>query len=450
LPFGLERHSAESAPTSPSQVCKGDHTGAMSLHGPQAIDRVVVIRAQAVPLYVFIQSSGRVTSAEEVSETGNEFLTTRTHGNNQISFQSIDGHYLSAEGGDRVGTRRYCGEEQRFVVERVGTLYAFRSRSGKYLSVLEKDSRVALAAEAGESERFQLFPLMMNGLNVGRQLDMLEKKGFLQINGILDEQLVEKLQQVLAERGGTRVDGVHEIRSSRLATSSSDFAQLAVHPLVMQLVLRGLSPAARLSDMESCCTNADHVRKELEATTWHVVHPYSSVEFQGLADPKVSFTATWFLDELDESNSTWAWTSPPRHDDGPYLPKLPHLVSPEEVETTVKEATPLVAPSGSLWLFAGPMWMSNNVGAASFWRDYDAQTRYRHLSGQQDATSFRALTDAQHGAPVKERLCPTLVQATYVREYVARQQAAAALGGAPASMPDLSASQSANLTRILA
>ena len=65
----------------------------------------------------------------------------------------------------------------------------------------------------------------------------------------------------------------------------------------------------------------------------------------------------------------------------------------------------------------GPHWMSNTVGAASFWKDYDAQTRYKHLSGQKE--SFRALTDAQRAAQPREEFCPQLLQATYVREYVA-------------------------------
>lgn len=54
--------------------------------------------------------------------------------------------------------------------------------------------------------------------------------------------------------------------------------------------------------------------------------------------------------------------------------------------------------------------MSNTVGAASFWKDYDAQTRYKHLSGQKEQ-SFRALTDAQRAAQPRDEFCPTLLQA---------------------------------------
>jgi len=190
----------------------------------------------------------------------------------------------------------------------------------------------------------------------------------------------------------------------------------------MQLAKRLLSPALRLSDVESCCADADYVRKELEATTWHVVHPYSSAEFPGIVDPRASFTAVWFLDVLDQGNSTWAWVKAPLTD-GACLPKLPNLSSREEVEAVVTAATPLTAPAGSAWLYVGPVWVSNNMGAASFWKDYDAQTRYKHLSGQKEQT-FRALTDAQRGAPRREELCPMVVQATYVREYVVPRSAA--------------------------
>jgi len=86
----------------------------------------------------------------------------------------------------------------------------------------------------------------------------------------------------------------------------------------------------------------------------------------------------------------------------------------------VKDSKPLIASRGSAWLYLGPVWMSNNSGAASFWKDYDAQTRYKHLSGQKEQTSqsFRALTDSQQTAQIREEFCPMLVQATYVREYV--------------------------------
>mmetsp|Transcript_7780 Transcript_7780/g.19441 ORF Transcript_7780/g.19441 Transcript_7780/m.19441 type:complete len:154 (+) Transcript_7780:72-533(+) len=98
--------------------------------------------------------------------------------------------------------------------------------------------------------------------------------------------------------------------------------------------------------------------------------------------------------------------------------------SVRDTEAVVRGAAPLVAPAGSVWLYSGPVWTSNNVGAASFWKDYDAQTRYKHLSGQKEQSgTFRALTDTQRAAPANDQLCPTVLQATYCREYVAPRSA---------------------------
>merc|ERR1719510_867296 len=122
----------------------------------------------------------------------------------------------------------------------------------------------------------------------------------------------------------------------------------------------------------------------------------------------------WFLDSLDQANSTWAWAKAPLTD-GVHFPQLPHLSSIEQVEAVARTARRLSASSGSVWLYRGPFWLSNNVGAASFWKDYDAQTRYKHMSGQKEQASFRALTDAQSQQRTRAELCPTLIQATYVR-----------------------------------
>lgn len=381
------------------------------------------MRSSVLPLYVIIREDSSVTAVDEVSEDGNDFLTTRMHGDQMISFQSIRGHYLSTEN-DVVCSRRYCSADERFFVEKRDTQYAFRTRSGKYLSVLDREPFVGLANSVDETEVFQLFSLMMCGVNIGKQLEMLERSGSVMIEGALDDETMDSMRGAVAEAGGGAPDGApagHEIRTSGLAARSG-FAPLATHPVVLQLVRRMISPAAKLSDMGSCRTDADHVRKELEATTWHVVHPYSSVEFPGVVDARISFTATWFLDTLDTTNTTWAWVKAPLKD-GVHLPQLPQLSSAEEVAAVVQGATPLTASRGSVWLYLGPVWMSNNIGAASFWKDYDAQTRYKHLSGQKEQT-FRALTDAQRTAQPKEELCPTVIQATYVREYVASRDPA--------------------------
>jgi len=387
----------------------------MSRRGQISIDRIVALRSSVLPLYVLITPEGAVVTADEVSEDGNDFFTTRMNGD-QISFQSVRGHYLSAEG-EQVCTRRYCSADERFTVERLDTQYAFRARSGKYLSVLDQAPFLALADAPGETEMFQLFSLMMFGVNVGKQLDVLEKTGAVQMDGLLDEEQLTAVRDAVAVCGGNDAPGVHEVRCTALSARSKIFAELAAHPLVVQLSLRSLSPSLRLSDMESCCTNADHVRKELEVTTWHTIHPYSFVEYPGAVDARVSITATWFVDTFDETNSTWAFAKAPLRD-GAHMPMLPHLCSPDEVQAVVKSAQPLTAPAGSVWLYVGPVWMTNNMGAASFWKDFDAQARYKHLSGQKEQTSFRALTDTTRAQAPTQELCPTLLQATYVREYV--------------------------------
>jgi hypothetical protein len=384
--------------------------------GQISIDKIVALRSSVLPMYVIIRPDGGVVTSDEVSETGTDFLTTRMHGE-QISFQSIHGDYLSAAGGS-VCTRRFCGADERFTVEKMDTKYAFRARSGKYLSALDHSPWVDLGDNPGETEQFQLFSLMMGGVNVGKQLEMLERNGMVTIDGLLDEEQLAEVRQAVTAEGAASPQQFrsHETRVSGLATRAPCLAALATHPIIMHLARRVVSPVVRLSEVESCQTSAEFVRKELEQTTWHVVHPYSSVEFPGVVDPRISFTATWFLDALDAGNSTWAWAKAPLCD-GAHLPKLPQLSAPEEVDAVSMGAKSLTASAGSVWMYLGPVWMSNTVGAGSFWKEYDAQTRYKHLSGQKTA-NFRALTDAQQNAQPRDGQSPTLVQATYVREYV--------------------------------
>jgi len=393
----------------------------MSRRGQISIDKIVAVRSSVLPLYVIIRNDGSVTAVDEVSEDGNDFLTTKMIGD-QICFRSIRGDYLSTEGG-KVSSRRYCSADERFAVEKRDTQYAFRARSGKYLSVMDRHPYVSLAASADETEVFQLFSLMMCGVNVGKHLEVLERSSSVMIDGVLDDEQVEELRAAIIENGGcggAEAPKSHEVRVSGLIGRGDCFAGLATHPVILQLVRRLLSPSVKISDVESCRTYAEFVRKELEVTSWNVVHPYSSVDFPGVVDPRINFTATWFLDSLDATNSTWAWAKAP-HADGAHLPMLPQLSSPEEVAAVIKTSKPIIANRGSVWLYIGPMWLSNSVGAASFWKDYDAQTRYKHLSGQKEQAqqTFRALTDAQRSAPQKEELCPIILQTNYVREYVA-------------------------------
>lgn len=389
-----------------------------SQRGQISIDKVVTLRSSVLPLYVIIRPDGRVTAADEVSDDGSDFLTTRMWGD-QISFQSIRGDYLSVEN-DQVCTRRYCSADERFVVEKRDTQYALRARSGKYLSVLDREPYLQLAGSAGDTEIFQLFSLIIDGVNVGKQLELLERSGSVFIDGMLPDDQLEQLKRSVAEVDGAYPppSGGHDRRQTGLAGLAPSFAQLAGHPIVSQLAQRMISSRVQLSDMESVRTDAAYVRTELEVTEWHVVYPYSSVEFPGIAESRASLTATWFLDDLDQANSTWAWVKAP-NSDGNYLPKLPQLSSPEEVTAITKSAAPLAARRGTVWLYLGPIWMSNNIGAASYWKDYDAQTRYKHLSGQKEQTSFRSITDAQKNNMPREDLCPTVIQATYVREFIA-------------------------------
>merc|ERR1740121_647851 len=255
------------------------------------------------------------------------------------------------------------------------------------------------------------------------------------LDQLLSAEELRALREALAQ-AGPQPDG----RGLELA--SPGFASLATHPVVMQLARRALSPRLKLSDVESCRTDADFVRKELEEIYWQVAHPYSeAVEFPGIVDPRASLTATWILDDLDAGNSTWAYAKAPLVD-GATSPMLPHLCSQEETQAVAATAQSLTGKPGSLLVFLGPYWLSNMIGAASFWKDYDAQTRYKHLSGQRqqktgaDGGSFRALTNAQASGSPQEELCTTIVQATYVREFVAPRTRApdpAALAAAAAS-----------------
>merc|ERR1712224_1146323 len=199
-------------------------------------------------------------------------------------------------------------------------------------------------------ELFQLFSLMMQNINVGQQLETLEKTGSMMIDALLDDEQVKKVCDALAQFKDQQGMSGHEVTVTELLGKHTAFAELATHPIIMQIMKRVISPSAKLSSLESCQTNADHVRKELEETTWDVVHPYKSLEFPGAVDGKMSLTAMWFIDELHEGNSTWAWVKPPIASGSPALPALS---SPEEVAATVKSATHLRGRRGAVWLYLG-------------------------------------------------------------------------------------------------
>jgi len=366
-----------------------------------------------------------------------------------ICFRSYHGHYISA-GGGKVSTTRYCSKDELFEIVMKDHQYAFKASNGQFLSMMECAPFITLQPECRETELFQLFSLMMQNtlgqiVNVGQQLEALEKNGSVMIEDLLDADKVQKICDALAQvkepQTSTRTS--HEQTVNELLGKHTAFAELATHPIIMQIMKRIISPSAKLSSLESCQTDSDIVRKELEETTWSVVHPYKSLEYPGASDGKMSLTAMWFLDELNEGNSTWAWVPPSTTSEG--NPALPALSSPDEIAATVHSAKPLLGRRGAVWLYLGPMWISNNVGAASFWKDYDAVTRYKHLSGQKAAGSFRALSDDTQRAASTPELCANLISATYIREYVVPQD----MSKAPTPMSDLSETAQRELLRLL-
>jgi len=395
---------------------------------------------------VIVRQDGSVEAVDEISEDAYDFLTTMMVGN-KISFRSYYGQYLSA-GDETVSTTRYCSSNELFEIVMKDHQYAFKARNGKFLSMRESAPFITLqdcASGPGETELFQLFSLMMQNINVGQQLETLEKTGSVMIDALLDAEQVQKVCDALAlQKEKNAFPSKHESVVTELLGCHTAFAELATHPIIMQITKRLISPSAKLSSLESCQTDADFVRKELEETTWNVVHPYKSLEFPGVVDGRMSLTAMWFLDELNESNCTWAWVPPPPLGIGQGLPALS---SPETVADVTKSAKPLLGRRGAVWLYLGPMWMSNNVGAASFWKEYDALTRYKHLSGQKPAGSFRSISDevAAKDPGSKPELCPTLLQATYIREFVVPQDNSKA----PTPMSDLSEAAQKELLRLL-
>merc|ERR1739845_130732 len=105
----------------------------------------------------------------------------------------------------------------------------------------------------------------MCGVNVGKQLELLERNGHVIVDNLVDDEQLSDVRNSVGEIASS--DGPcigHEKRIAGLASRSASCAQLATHPLVLQLVRRVLSCAVRLSDIESCRTDADFVRKELE------------------------------------------------------------------------------------------------------------------------------------------------------------------------------------------
>merc|ERR1719389_1475598 len=121
---------------------------------------------------------------------------------NKISFRSYYGHYLSAGDSDTVTTTRYCSSNELFEIVMKDHQYAFKARNGKFLSMRESAPFITLqdcASGPGETELFQLFSLMMQNINVGQQLETLEKNGSVMIDALLDDEQVQKISNALAQ-----------------------------------------------------------------------------------------------------------------------------------------------------------------------------------------------------------------------------------------------------------
>merc|ERR550514_453926 len=99
------------------------------------------------------------------------------------------------------------------------------------------------------------------------------------IDALLDDEQLAKISEALAQHQDSAKSAGHHTVVTELLGKHTAFAELATHPIIMQIMRRTISPSAKLSSIESSQTDADFVRKELEETTWSVVHPYKSLEF---------------------------------------------------------------------------------------------------------------------------------------------------------------------------
>merc|ERR1719388_407954 len=145
---------------------------------------------------------------------------------NKISFRSYHGHYLSAGDGE-VTTARYCSTNELFEIVMKDHQYAFKASNGKFLSMRESAPFVTLQAECAETELFQLFSLMMQNINVGQQLETLEKTGSVMIDALLDAEQVQKVCDALALFKDQQIGTGHEFTVKELLGKHTAFAELA-------------------------------------------------------------------------------------------------------------------------------------------------------------------------------------------------------------------------------
>jgi hypothetical protein len=358
------------------------------------IDAVVTVRSSVLPLYLVIQN-GSVEAREEVSER--DFVTTILEGNT-LALRSYTGDFLSVRDG-QVTTSRFLGPTEKFLVSQTQYQYSLQTADGGYLCFREKDSSIIIGDTLEDTALFQLFSLMVDGMNVGKQLRFLKRGGAVLIPNLLDPVRVGQLRdQVIAAEASARTAGRADERKHDLTVPSMldevpDAIRLAAHPIILQLLRRHVSPRLALSAMRCISTDPRAVRMDLEAPTWSVPHPFSTTEWPPSSEMSCA-RAVIMLDELDSESSTWA-----------YLPCQAGL--PQSTDVLPTSGTSLQGASGSAWLFIGPYWTTNSAGAGTFWKQEDAMARYKYMAGEK--------TDKTPSKLVR------LIEIDFVREYVARE-----------------------------
>jgi hypothetical protein len=360
------------------------------------IDTVVTVRSSVLPLYLVIEN-GTAVAKDEVAER--DFLTTIVEGNT-VALRSYTGDFLSVRNGE-VCTSRFLGPTEKFTIEQTQYQYSLQIADGRYLCFNEKDNTIAFSATLEDTGMFQLFSLMVNGMNVGKQLRSLGRAGSVIIPNLLDPATVGSLRTsvVEAEKRAMDVQRTVERTHDRTTPSILSFApeliRVAAHPIVLQLLRRYMSPKLVCSAMRSVATDARAVRMDLENPTWSVPHPFPTTEWPPSTE-RLCARVVFILDDLDAQSSTWA-----------YLPIQEDL--PQNTVDMPSAGVTLEAPAGSCWIFHGPYWTTNSAGAGAFWKQEDAMARYKYIAGEK-----QEMTSRQEFVRV--------IELDFVREYVATEE----------------------------
>lgn len=260
---------------------------------------------------------------------------------------------------------------------------------------------------------FQLFSLIVDGLNVGKQLKLIRSYGMVSIPNLIDPAKVAAVRERVraVERGvdvlRAAARSAHDARVHELLAAVPEAVTLAANPIILQIIRRCLSPGVVCSAARAVATSPRAVRMDLDAVAWEVPPPFSHTEWPPPTD-ELNARLVLLLDDLDKNTSTWAY-APPQS-------SLPSAgLQPE--------GTPLHGAAGSAFLFVGGWWLTNTAGAGSFWKEADAMARYKHMNG--------------NGEPKEEPVRVVVID--YVREYVAREEKmdAAALRAAADNVDDI-------------